>query len=107
MRLEVQRTTGREQMVCGTEIGLPGGADFAVGPGKAGDPFNRIVSIRHFSDECVICLPFGRKTPARVLHDHPITALDKVVDVPGDAAAGSCCTAGATAGQGAGGKSCA
>jgi hypothetical protein len=46
---------------CGTEIGLPGGADFAVGPGEAGGPFNRIVSIPHFPDESVIFLPFGTK----------------------------------------------
>jgi hypothetical protein len=80
---EVRRTTGREQVLCGTEIGLPSGADFAIGPGEAGGPFNRIVSIRHFPDESVIFLPFGRKSRARVLHNHPVATLDKVVDVPG------------------------
>jgi hypothetical protein len=54
----------REQVLGGTEIGLPGGADFAIGPGEAGGPFNRIVSIRHLPDESVIFLSFGRKTSA-------------------------------------------
>src|ERR1700758_4789476 len=79
---EVRRTTGCQQVLCGTEIGLPRGAHFAVSPGEAGGPFNRIVSIRHFPDQSVIFLPFGRKTPARVLHNHTVAALDK----------GPCCT---------------
>jgi len=56
--------------------------DIAIGPGEACGPFNRIIAIPHFPDQGVIFLSLGRETPACVLHNHPIAALDKVVDIP-------------------------
>src|SRR5262245_36743498 len=90
--LQVWRTTGCEQVLCRTEVGLSRGADLAISPGEACGPFNRIIAIRHFPDQGIIFLSLGRETPTRVLHNHPVAALDKVVDTLG-AAASLCCMA--------------
>src|SRR5262245_36642460 len=80
--LEVRWTTGSEKVLRGAEVGLPHGADIAVGPGQTGSPLHSIVAIWHLPDERIIFIPVRTKTPTRVLHDHPIATLDKVVDIP-------------------------
>src|SRR5262249_8060496 len=76
--LEVGWTTGSQEVLRGAEVGLPHGADIAVGPGQAGSPLHSIVAIWHLPDKRIIFIPVRAKAPTRVLHDHPVATLDKV-----------------------------
>ena len=81
-RLQVWRSTGRQEVLRGAEIRLPHGADIAIGPCEAGSPLDGIVAILHFPDQGVVLRAIRAKTSPRVLHDDAIAALHKVIDIP-------------------------
>src|SRR5262249_61864731 len=80
--LQVRWTAGGQEVLRGAEIRLAHGADIAIGPRQTGSPLDRIVTILHFPDQGVVLLAIRTKTSPRVLHDHAIAALHKVVDIP-------------------------
>ena len=75
------RPRGGEKILRGAEIGLPHGADLAVGVGEAGCPLDGVVAVLRLPHERIVLVPVGGEATARVLHDHDVPVLDEDVDV--------------------------